>query len=791
MKRVFLYGKLILSLLGTVQLTFGQNQADRTKIAMAVNQQKLESIVISANQQIKIQQREVKRFIKLGYPEFIESDDGTFSQLIGTNEQGNPIYLQTMNQNVVNTIGANILHNGFDGFNLTGNDMTIGLWEPSSPRLLHEVLRFSSTSSRITYATGQVSGINSHATHVAGTLIGNQTNINSPNQEEVQGVAYEASIKAYDWNLAVAEMAAEAMNGLLVANTSFGYAPAPLDESEYGRYSLTSREWDAVMCAAPFLQIVKPAGNVRDDSPYIVPQVAIKSGFDLLESSGTSKNVLVVSAFDLTKDEPSEQSPVYDISLVEVPYSSWGPTDDGRIKPDITAHGHKVYSSLQDANSAYGLLSGTSMATAGVSGVITLLQQYYNEKLGYLLDPSEVPYLWSSTIRALIIHSADEVGAPGPDYKYGWGVINAVSAAEIIEKRGTSTIIREETLEDQSAFKLNVISNGYEPLVVTIAWTDPEGEVSPNNPPVVDDTTHKLVNDLDVKLIRLDSNGVPTTITDSNGDNLLLPWKRLEGITNNISLLSARSTRGVNNVDNLEKIEIPIEYLPQDGGLFQIVVSHKGVLEEDCTSEGQNFSLIVSGVSFCEDSIVLYQHEDDVQTVNGEGLHVKADNITASNVLEPVPDPNTDEYLVEYEAASFIELVPQGNHGFTSEYGSDFLAHIDCQLVPMEAFSKRELNSIKNSTIADKNIDMPNSILIYPNPVINNFLNIQFELQDTAMVGIALYDLNSKLIQTTDTKSYESGLHKQVLDLSTVPKGIYIIKISMPFETHTQKIIKK
>ncbi|MFA7615521.1 MAG: S8 family serine peptidase [Weeksellaceae bacterium] len=791
MKRVFLYGKLILSLLGIVQLTYGQNQADRTRIATTVNQLKLESIITNAEQQSKIQQREVKRFIKLGYPEFIESDDGTFSQLIGSNELGSPVYLQTMNQNVVNTTGANILHNGFDGFNLTGNDMTIGLWEPSSPRLLHEILRFSSTSSRITYATGQISGINSHATHIAGTLIGNQTNINSPNQQEVRGMAYEAVIKAYDWNLAAAEMASEAQNGLLVANTSFGYAPAPLDESEYGRYSLTSREWDAVMCAAPFLQIVKPAGNVRDDSPYIVPQVAIKSGFDLLESSGTSKNVLVVSAFDLTKDQPSEQSPVYDVSLVEVPYSSWGPTDDGRIKPDITAHGHKVYSSLQDTNSAYGLLSGTSMATAGVSGVITLLQQYYNEKFGHLLDPSEVPYLWSSTIRALIIHSADEVGDPGPDYKYGWGVINAVSAAEIIEKRGTGTIIREETLEDQSEFKLNVISNGYEPLVVTIAWTDPEGEVSPNNPPVVDDTTHKLVNDLDVKLVRLDSNGVPATVIDSNGDNLLLPWKRLEGITADISLLSARSTRGVNNVDNVEKIEIPIDYLPQDGGLFQIVVSHKGVLEEDCTSAGQNFSLIVSGVSFCEDSIVLYQHEDDVQTVNGEGLHVKADNITASNVLEPVPDPNTDDYLVEYEAASFIELVPQGNHGFTSEYGSDFLAHINCQTGMTEAFSSRELRSLKADELPDSNLKMTNALIVYPNPIISSFLNVQFELKEPSAVDIRLYDMQAKLVLTGGSKEFSSGLHKQVLDISTQPKGIYILKIIMPDGTHTRKIIKK
>lgn len=790
MKRFIVQGKLLI-LFGLAPFAFGQNQAEKAVISQNVNHQKINAIIANAEKTSDFQRKEVERLKKLGYEEFIEGEDGSFSQLIGTNELGTPIYLQTMNQNVVNTIGANILHSGFDGYNLTGNGMLIGLWEPSSPRLLHEILRNPSGSSRIIYASGQLSGVNRHATHVAGTLIGNQTNSGSANQEEIQGVAYESTIKAYDWNMAAAEMAIEAQNGLLVANTSFGYAPAPLNEVEYGRYSITSQEWDAVMCAAPYVQIVKPAGNVRDDSPYIVPQVNAKDGFDLLESSGTSKNVLVVSAFDLTQDEPSENPPVYDVSEVEVPYSSWGPTDDGRIKPDITAHGHIIYSSIESSNSAYGILSGTSMATAGVSGAITLLQQYYNEKFGYLYDSNEVPYLWSSSIRALIVHTADEIGDPGPDYKYGWGVMNAVSAAEVIEKRGKSTIIREETLADQSEFKLNVVSNGYDPLVVTLAWTDPEGEVDLVNPPIVDDTTPKLINDLDIKLIRLDTAGTPGTLIDGNGDNLLFPWKRLEGITDNITQLSARSTRGINNVDNVEKIEIPIEYLPEKGGLFQVVISHKGDLMDNCVGEGQNFSLIISGVAFCEDEIILYQHQDDVLTENEENFHVKADNITASNVLEPVLDPDSDEYLVEYEAASYIELVPQGNNGFTADYGSDFYAHIECDLEINEAFSTREKTSILKNQNPDENLSMEDAIIIYPNPVIQSFLNVQFELNNASSVQILMYDLNGQIVLNNMTREFEKGKHKQVLDLTKLPKGVYIIKVNTPEKFHTQKIIKK
>lgn len=785
MKRFIVQGKLLI-LLSISPFAFGQNQAERAIVSQNNNSSKLNTIISNTEKSKDFQKREVERLKKLGYEEFIENEDGSFAQLIGTNEWRDPIYLQTMNQNVVNTLGANIFHSGFDGFNLTGKGMTIGLWEPKSPRLPHQILG----STRITYASGQLSGVDRHATHVAGTLIGKQTNANSSNQENVKGVAFESKIKAYDWNSAASEMANEALNGLLVANTSFGESPIFYEKALYGRYSVTSQEWDAVMCAAPYLQIVKPAGNVRDDSPVIVPQVTAKQGFDLLESSGTSKNVLVVSAFDLSEAEPSSTNPIYEISDVEVPYSSWGPTDDGRIKPDITAHGQNVYSSIETTNSAFGLLSGTSMATAGVSGAITLLQQYYNEKFSYLLDPSEVPYLWSSSIRGLIIHTADEVGDPGPDYKYGWGVINALSAAEVIEQRGKSTIIREENLGDGEDFKLNIVSNGHEPLVVTLAWTDPEAEADLSNPPIEDDTTAKLINDLDIKLIRLDSNGQETKII-INGNNLLYPWKLLEGVTNDINALSAPAKRGINSVDNVEKIEIPAEYLPQDGGVFRIEVTHKGELEDACVSTGQNFSLIVSGVSFCEDEIVLYQNQDNILTEYEEGLHLKADYITASNIIEPLADQNSDGNLVEYEAHSRIDLVPQDNSGFTADYGSNFYAHVDCNLDFMEAFSKREIDSMLKNPTADETIPMIEDIIVYPNPVINNFLNIQFELTEKSAVQILLYDLQGKIVQDIASQYFEKGKHKQVLDLSRHPKGVYIIKVITPDKMHTQKLIKK
>lgn len=54
-------------------------------------------------------------------------------------------------------------------------------------------------------------------------------------------------------------------------------------------------------------------------------------------------------------------------------FSSIGPTADGRIKPDLTAPGSGIYSTIADANRLYGTSSGTSMATPHVAGSVALL----------------------------------------------------------------------------------------------------------------------------------------------------------------------------------------------------------------------------------------------------------------------------------------------------------------------------------------------------------------------------------------------------------------------------------
>ncbi|WP_284653274.1 S8/S53 family peptidase [Flavobacterium terrisoli] len=766
----------------------------------------------------KKQQDAVARFVKLGYKRIIETPNGDYSELVGENEVGQPMYFLTgNNSNVVSGLKANILHAGFDGVILDGNGLRIGLWENGSPRTAHEMFRLNIPpallQSRIEYASDQNSTtIQRHATHVAGTIIGNQfsPSLTSPLNSLVRGVSFRSTIKAWDWLNVPAEMqTAATTDNIKIANTSFGLNPLYMHPLEFGRYNYVAKQWDDVMCANKEFQIVKSVGNARDDfkkNGYPeYPQVNLLDGYDLLEGAGTSKNVLVVGAVNL--ESPALLTNGYYDGAFSEPYSSWGPTDDGRIKPDLVTHGKSVFSSIETQNNSYGTYSGTSQAAAGVAGGINLLSQYWNSRF-----PS---VMWSSTIRALLIHSIDEIDDRGPDYRNGWGLVNLEKAATIVQNRGYNVIIREDVITNGQTIRLNLAATGLEDLVVTLAWTDPSGVVTTVDPNIantfINETNPKLVNDLDIRLIRNNASGIEdTTLTDPliplsslNSNNVLYPWKMKQQIAgNNTAALASRAIRGNNDRDNVEKIEVYQNFIPATGGMFQLEIKHKGTIADPCDNiNGQKFSLIVSGVSFCEDNLVFKQNQDNELTDN-TGTLVLASTIKGSNIIRAIsPFQMVNPDFVEYQAKDFIELLPQANNGgtgtegFTSELGSDFLAHIDCTSDMNErmAFSPREIESIIKDEIVDDRINVEKGeMVVFPNPLINDILHIQFSLLESSALTVEVYDVSGKLIFSDDSpKIYEVGVNKKTLDLNRLPSGTYILKTKTNDGYRQIKFIKK
>src|SRR5690606_16867415 len=217
-----------------------------------------------------------------------------------------------------------------------------------------------------------------------------------------------------------------------------------------------------------------------------------------------------------------------------------------------------VRSTVDASDTSYGVMSGTSMASPGVTGVMVLLQQYYNQLYSN--------YMKAATAKGLILHTADEAGLmPGPDYEFGWGLINAEKAAKVIRDKNLATnrsIVEEATLSSGVPFTKNIVAAGTEPLQVSISWTDP-AYAGRNNGPVGPSTVY-LVNDLDVK------------VTSAAG-TVYYPWK-LQGMADPAANSTNSST---NNVDTFERIDIP-----NPVGQYTITVTNKGTLQ----GGSQNFT---------------------------------------------------------------------------------------------------------------------------------------------------------------------------------------------------------
>lgn len=107
-------------------------------------------------------------------------------------------------------------------------------------------------------------------------------------------------------------------------------------------------------------------------------------------------------------------------------FSSWGLTTDGALKPDVAAPGGSIYSSYN--NDKYGSMSGTSMASPHVAGVVALVKQYLKENFPEKSD-EEVGYL----VKALIMSTAKahydkEAQAYTSPRQQGAGLVDTASA---------------------------------------------------------------------------------------------------------------------------------------------------------------------------------------------------------------------------------------------------------------------------------------------------------------------------------------------------------------------------
>src|SRR5690606_26451305 len=152
-------------------------------------------------------------------------------------------------------------------------------------------------------------------------------------------------------------------------------------------------------------------------------------------------------------------------------------------KPDITGNGTGLYSSTSISNTAYDTYTGTSMSSPNVTGTLLLLQQHYNNV--------NSNFMKAATLKGLVLHTADDAGPVGPDVVWGWGLLNAKRAAQVISNNGNGSLIQELTLSNGQTYEFDVYSDEINDLMVSISWTDRPG---PARTGELNNTTPVLVN---------------------------------------------------------------------------------------------------------------------------------------------------------------------------------------------------------------------------------------------------------------------------------------------------------
>ncbi len=463
-------------------------------------------------------------------------------------------FIEPENQRVpLNDVGRRLLgvNLTFERYAYNGSGIVVGISD-SGVDYTHPAFDDTGTNVSGPHFDGRIVGYfkyagsygdtDGHGTHTAGTVLGDgdlSSTVNNsiaggavqfrgmaPGARLVETVIFNGGAPADD-----AVFADQQAYAATVSSNSWGYVDGTnhgITDYDSAAYLTDQSVIDSNTSRAGLqpMTIVFAAGNDG-------------SGADTAGSPGTAKNVITVGASETDRGYDTYS----DNSSSIATFSSRGPTDDGRVKPDIVAVGTYVLSTQSRTSGCtctyggwdmswtgpnYAFSSGTSMATPMVAGIAALFQQHINQTFGRIPSPA--------LVKAALINGAEDLGygyeyttgVTGP-MSQGWGRVNVTRSVEG-PPDGRILFFEEGAVVSSGDVVVRrfTVSNASTPLKVTAVWTDQPGN------PVDTKTLPELVNDLD--LVVRAPNG-----TFYHGNKFQGAWSR----ANNSSF------DRVNNVENV------------------------------------------------------------------------------------------------------------------------------------------------------------------------------------------------------------------------------------------------